>query len=246
MKKTQLFASVAEFYDYSMVNNCDYEGWANYVIGKLKKYLNGAASGMDVACGSGYFTRALKRCGYNVFGMDIAPEMLTSAQKITAKEGLFISYMVGDMTNFKYNSKLDFITAINDAINCLPPDKVVKTFKNFSSLLKKGGVLHFDISSEYKLRNVIADNTFCEDDDAYSYIWFNKPYEDRVVMEMSVFLKENDKYVKRESQLTEYIHTREFLEQALIQAGFKVLEVDGDMGEYTKSSHRINFTAIKD
>ena len=65
-------------------------------------------------------------------------------------------------------------------------------------------------------------------------------------MEMSVFLRENDKYIKRESQLTEYIHTREFLEQALIEAGFNVLEVDGDMGEYTAMSHRINFTAIKD
>ena len=246
MKKTQLFASVAEFYDYSMVNNCDYDGWANYVTGKLKKHLKGVGSGMDVACGSGFFTRAIKRCGYNVFGMDIAPEMLTSAQKITAKEGLFISYMVGDMTCFKYNSKLDFITAINDAINCLPPDKIVKTFKNFASLLKKGGVLHFDVSSEYKLKNVIADNTFCEDDEDYSYIWFNKPYDDRVVMEMSVFLRENDKYIKRESQLTEYIHTREFLEQALIEAGFNVLEVDGDMGEYSAMSHRINFTAIKD
>ena len=31
MEKTQLFASVAEFYDYSMRNNCAYEGWANYV-----------------------------------------------------------------------------------------------------------------------------------------------------------------------------------------------------------------------
>jgi hypothetical protein len=65
-------------------------------------------------------------------------------------------------------------------------------------------------------------------------------------MEMSVFLKENDRYIKRESQLTEYIHTKEFLVDMLTQAGFTVLEVEGDMGEYTDSSHRINFTAIKD
>lgn len=246
MKKTQLFASVAEFYDYSMVNNCDYEGWANYVTNKIGKYFNSSAIGIDIACGSGYFTRALKRKGYNVWGMDISPEMLTSAQKITAKEALFITYIVGDMTTFKFSTKVDFITAINDAINCLPPEKVVKTFKNFASILKRGGILHFDVSSEYKLKEVIADNTFCEDDEEYSYIWFNKPFEDRVQMEMSVFLRENDKYVKRESQLVEYIHTKEFLESALREAGFKVLDVDGDMGEYTQTSHRINFTAIKE
>lgn len=246
MKKTQLFASVAEFYDYSMVNNCDYEGWANYVTNKIKSLFSNGATGIDIACGSGYFTRALKKCGYNVCGMDISPEMLTSAQKITAKEGLFISYIVGDMTTFKFNAKVDFITAINDAINCLPPEKIVKTFKNFASILKRGGLLHFDVSSEYKLRNVIADNTFCEDDDDYSYIWFNKPYEDRVQMDMSVFLRENDKYIKRESQLIEFIHTKEFLQNALTEAGFKVLEVEGDMGKYTETSHRIHFTAIKE
>ena len=246
MKKTQLFASIAEFYDYSMQNNCDYSGWAEYLVNLISKQIPNGAEGLDLACGSGYFTRALKKAGYILTGVDISPEMLTSAQAITSKEKLFIPYMVGDMTSFKFSKKVDFITAINDGFNYIPDSKLEKTFKNIYSLLNKGGVFHFDISSEYKLKTVISNNTFCEDDEDYSYIWFNTPYEDRVVMEMSVFLKDGDKYTKRESVITEYIHKTERLKEILCRVGFKILTVDGDMGEYNESSHRVNITAIKE
>ena len=243
MKDTPLFDSVAEFYDYSMRNNCDYEGWSHYVVNKINKFANNPKQGIDIACGSGYFTRALKRAGFSVTGMDISPEMLTSAQTITTKEKMFIPYILGDMTSFKSQGKVDFITIINDGINCLPPEKLQKAFKCMANALKRGGVLHFDVSSEYKLKKVISNNTFCEDDDDYSYIWFNTPYEDKVVMEMSVFLKRGESYIKRESSLTEYIHTLDSLKLALENAGFTILEVNGDMGELVESSNRLNITA---
>ena len=246
MEKIQLFASIAEFYDYSMRNNCNYIGWANFLIEKIKKYAPNAHSALDVACGSGYFTRVLKKEGYQVSGCDISPEMLTSAQKITASEGLFIPYFLCDMTVLKTPTKVDFITAINDGINCLPSDKLEKAFCSMAKALKPGGILHFDVSSPYKLKNVIANNTFCEDDDDYSYIWFNKLYDNKVVMEMSVFLREKDKYIKRESILTEYIHTKERLVEALENSGFSILEINGDMAEYREDSRRINVTAKKD
>ena len=246
MEKTHLFASIAEFYDYSMRNNCDYEGWANYLINLIsKKVLNGS-EGLDLGCGSGYFTRALKRAGYLVTGIDISSEMLTSAQNITAKENLFIPYMIGDITSLKFFKKVDFITAINDAFNCIPDEKLEKSFKIIASLLKPGGIFHFDVSSEYKLREIIANNTFCEDDDDYSYIWFNSLHSDRVIMDMSVFLRQGDRYIKRESTLTEFIHKKERLLYLLEKTGFSILQIDGDMGEFNECSHRINITAKKD
>ena len=65
-------------------------------------------------------------------------------------------------------------------------------------------------------------------------------------MEMSVFLKDGDKYTKRESVITEYIHKTERLKEILCKVGFKILTIDGDMGEYSESSHRVNITAIKE
>lgn len=247
MSKTQLFGAIAEFYEYSMRENCDYAGWADYVTGIVKQSVKGGAKGIDFACGSGYFTRALKRSGYSVTGVDISPEMLTSAQKITAKENLFVPYIKGDMTNFKPFEKADFITVINDGINCIEPDKLDKTFKNFSHIINKGGILHFDVSSVYKLKNIIGNNTFCEDDDDYSYIWFNELFQEKVVMDMSVFLKgEDGRFIKRESTLTEFLYDIKTLKNALENNNFEVFNISGDMGgQLNEKSERINITAVK-
>ena len=133
MKQTQLFGSIAEFYEYSMKSNCDYSAWANYITQKIKNTCNSAKIGLDVACGSGYFTRALKKAGYSVTGIDIQPEMLTQANKECAKEKLVIPFTLGDMTNLRTFNKVDFITIINDGINCLSHAKLKKAFQSMQS-----------------------------------------------------------------------------------------------------------------
>lgn len=258
MKVFGLFDAVAEFYQHSMDLSCDYEGWASYVIDRIKKYAAGN-SGVDVACGSGQFTRALKKAGFNVCGVDISEEMLVAAQKESAKNGLFIQYIKGDVTKLKLPRKVDFITAINDAFNCLNGENMVKGFGRLNACLNKGGVLLFDVSSEYKLKNVIANNTFFEDEEDYSYIWTNKLFSDRVEMELTAFLKRKNLesaaknlgvngeiYEKKESALTEYVHTEAEILSALLKSGFEVLCVEGDKGEEKReNSERLNFIAKK-
>lgn len=260
MQKCGLFGAIAEFYQHSMDLSCDYEGWASYVINRIKEYSSGI-SGIDVACGSGQFTRALKKAGFNVCGVDISKEMLTAAEKESAKRGMFVQYIQGDITKLKMPRKVDFITAINDAFNCLNAESMQKGFARLNSCLKKGGVLLFDVSSEYKLKNVIANNTFFEDEENYSYIWTNKLFCDRVEMELTAFIKRGEfskysndlngefnggVYEKKESELTEYIHSEVDILSALKASGFEVVLVEGDKGEQkTPQSERLNFIAKK-
>lgn len=246
MQKMQLFAAVADFYEYSMKLNCDYAKWADYVTGIIGKYVGRQGKGIDAACGSGYFTRAVKRAGYNVCGVDLSPEMLTAASAECAKERLAIDFRARDMTALKSFEKVDFITVINDGMNCLPESKFLKALKSFASCLKKGGLLHFDLSSEYKLATIIANETFCEDDENYSYIWFNRFLGDRVEMDMSVFLRCGDVYKKRECSLIEYIYSKEAVSTMLEECGFEIKLIEGQSGApLTDESERICFTAIK-
>lgn len=245
MQKMQLFAAVADFYEYSMKLNCDYARWASYLTDVIGKYVPQPGSGIDAACGSGYFTRAIKRAGYRVTGVDISAEMLTAASSECAKERLAIDFRACDMTSLKVFEKVDFITVVNDGMNCLQKTKFLKALKSFRSCLKKGGLLHFDLSSEYKLRHIVGNETFCEDDENYSYIWFNRLSSDRVDMDMSVFLREGERYVKRECSLTEYIYTEQEVAEMLEKSGFEVVAVDGQSGEpLTAESERVCFTAI--
>lgn len=246
MQTFQLFSVISEFYEYSMKNNCDYYyKWAQYILDKLERYSEGK-TGIDAACGSGFFTRAIKKAGYNVTGVDISEEMLNSAVAECRKDGLSISFLKGDIAALHSFEKNDFITIINDGINYLSPHKLNSAFKCFNKCLKKGGVLHFDISSPYKLTKLIGNETFCEDEEDYSYIWFNRLLQDRVEMDLSVFIKDHDCYLKKECYSVEYIHTTEKLIELLTANEFNVVSVDGNLGEIlTEQSDRINITAIK-
>lgn len=262
MERLGLFGAIAEFYQQSMDSSCDYGAWADYVINRIKTYSQGN-SGIDAACGSGQFTRALKKAGFNVCGVDISEEMLVAAEKENAANGVFVQYIKGDLTKLKFPHKVDFITAINDAFNCLDGENMKKAFARLNLCLKKGGVLLFDVSSEYKLKNVIANNVFFEDEDNYAYIWTNKLFDDRVEMELTAFVrrkafeneikkvfgaadKDCELFEKKESALTEYIHTESEIVTALEKSGFKIVAIEGESGTEKKpDSERLNFIALK-
>jgi len=219
--------------------------WAEYVCKKLSEYAPNK-KGIDCACGSGYFTRAEKRAGFDVSGTDISEEMLRYAEENSIKAKLNISYTLQNMENLKTFEKVGFITVINDGINYVKQDRLLKTFCSFNKALISGGILAFDISSEYKLKNIIGNNMFGEDDDDVSYMWFNKLLSDRVVMDLSFFIKEGETYIKKEEHHEQYIHTRESVEQALSAAGFTIKEESGRLGEnLSDNSERIIFIVSK-
>lgn len=239
------YSALAQIYE-RVISGEDYRKWADYLV-SLVGALSKGKSGIDMACGSGYFTRALKKSGYSIIGVDSSVEMLDEAVKISKSQGLDIPFLSGDMTSFKNFKKVDFITVVNDGVNYLPPERVLKTFKHFSALLKKGGVLLFDVSSEYKLKNVIADNLFAEDREDLTYLWFNKLSDNKVDMDLSVFIKKGDLYEKKEECQTQYIHTVDFLTDCLQKSGYSTVNATNHLGGTIKTdSLRIQFTAIKD
>lgn len=223
----------------------EYERWAEYIIELLNEHSLGK-TGIDMACGSGYFTRKMAKNGYNVEGVDSSFEMLNEAVTLSRRDGLNIMFLKGDMQSAKSFSKVDFITVINDGINYISQEKIEKTFKHFYSLLKKDGVLIFDVSTEYKLKNVIGNNVFSEDDEDSTYVWFNKYLGDRVQMDISVFLRQGDVFIKKEETQCQYVHTLLSLEDALKKSGYKsVIKQNHLGGDIKEDSHRVTFIAHK-
>ena len=218
--------------------DCDYDEWSQYLIKRLKDFGAGE-KGVDIGCGNGYFTRALIKAGYSVKGIDVSPECLDTAQRLALKEGIRTEFLLGDITELELSSKCDFAVAINDCLNYVPKDKLLKTFKNVRKCLKAGGVFIFDISSCYKLREILGNNLFAEDDENLTYIWFNTLYPDRVEMDLTFFEKKSNGLFERfdESQ-TKYIHEEEDIIKALRAAGFEVT-TEGHLGKDKKE--RINF-----
>lgn len=237
------YDSLAKYYE-SIITD-DYDGWGEFVLGLCKKYSTGK-NGVDAACGTGYFTRLLAKNGYKVVGTDVNANMLAEAKRLSLAEGLNIEYLILDLTKFEGLKKLGFVTVINDGFNYLEPKKVKRAFKSIYSSLEKGGVLIFDISSEYKLRNVLGNQVYGEDGDDLTYIWFNTLYSDRVEMDLSFFERRGDVYVKSEESHVQYILSEEFIVKSLEECGYEILFKCGPLGEkLTPESQRITFVAKK-
>lgn len=237
------YSALGSWFEY-LNKDCDYLSWSQYLIKRLNCLKRGA-KGVDIGCGNGYFTRALCKAGYDVAGIDISPAMLSVAKTKAAEEGVRCEFLLGDITKLKLTGKVDFAVAINDCLNYVAKDKLKAAFSHVYSALSKGGIFLFDISSSYKLRNIIGENMFGEDGEDISYMWFNRQTEDGVIMDLTFFVKGKDgRYTRFDERHVQYAHEERDILSILSEVGFSEVSSCGHLGGEDKSE-RINFTAIR-
>lgn len=151
--------------------------------------------------------------GCDVVGADLSYEMLSEA--MARSEGTGIVYLHQNMLRPRGFADLGFVTVINDGVNYIPPKKLVELFENIRNCLMIGGMIMFDISSPFKLRNVLGNNLFGEDNEDISYLWFNRLKRDRVEMDLTFFLARGAVYERRDERHVQYIHEPEAVSEAL-------------------------------
>ena len=178
-------------------------------------------------------------------GVDISPTMLTAARRLADDEGVRCEFLLGDITKLKLTGAVYFSVAINDCLNYVAPSKLKAAFGHVANCLVRGGIFHFDISSERKLRSDIGENMFGDAGEDISYIWFNTQEEDGVTMELTFFVRGQDgRYTRFDETHRQYAHSEQSVVGALHAAGFAKVFVQGHLGGDDKSQ-RINFTCIK-
>lgn len=243
MERSAAYAHLAKWFEY-LNDDCDYENWSQYLILKLKSLIPQNASGLDVGCGGGWFTRFFSHNGYVMTGLDVSAEMLDFAQEKGMKEGARGEYILGDITKTKLPKRFDFVTSINDCLNYIPDTKLDVAIKNIAGALKKGGVFLFDISSERKFRDKIANTVSVDDRDNVTYFSFNKEETDGVTMDVTLFVKNNNGLFERFDEThRQFRHSEERIVDSLQKNGFTVLEIEGHLGEDKMLSDRITFLA---
>lgn len=237
---------MAQAYDYlaewfeTLNDDCDYPKWSQYFIDGLAR-LGARQRGLELGCGSGAFSRALAKAGYQMTGADISRPMLSRAVELARREGVFVEYLYSDAATVKTNSRFDFIISPNDCYNYIPPDKLASAFRHAADCLKKDGIFWFDLSSKHKLCDIIANNIFCDDRDEVTYLSFNSLKEDRVETDVTLFIRGREgTYVRRDEHHTQYIHGEEEVLSALRER-FEVLSVEGHLGGGVEGSERLNF-----
>lgn len=238
------YSVISAVYD-RLTDQTLYEKWKDRSLEVLSAYPH-LRCGLDVACGSGFFTIAQKKAGYNVIGVDFSEEMLVKARANSDREKLNIPFLLQDMSALKVLDKVDYITVINDGISYLDDRSLVRAFKSFYTALKKGGVLYFDFSTEYRLKNVIGNNVFAEDYDDLTFLWFNELKEGSVKMDITVFLKNGDKYDRYDETQIQYFRPLSMVQNALENVGFKKISACSFFGgDIQGNTERIEIIAEK-
>lgn len=225
-------------------DDCDYQAWSQYFIDRLL-LLNAGKRGLELGCGSGAFCRALQRAGFSMSGADLCLPMLAKAEHLARKEGLSIPFFQTDAAAMRSPERYDFILSPNDCFNYVMPSKLPSAFHRVAGRLEKGGLFWFDVSSPYKLRAKVG-NTVCADDrEDVTYLAFNTLKEDRVEMDVTLFVRRKDGAFDRyDERHTQYIHEEGCLLQALA-ADFEILSVEGHLGEQKEGSERLNLICRK-
>lgn len=227
------YSAFAAYYD-AMMHDVDYDRWAC----RLDALIRATAGAMplsvaDCACGTGALTVRLARMGYGMTGIDLSEDMLRAAQEKSMRLGLRIPYVCMDMRHFKLHRPVDVVNCACDGVNYLTSRAALCAFfRSSHAALKPGGMLLFDVSTRFKLSEVLGGNCFGEDLPECTYLWRNAydPETKLLEMRLNVFTPEPDGRYRRFDEVhIQRAHSDAELRSALSDCGFAVLDVFDDL-----------------
>lgn len=228
-----MYTGFAEVYD-ALMSDVNYERWADLYAALMNAYGIRGGKVCECACGTGNLTLPLARRGFTMTGIDLSQDMLWIASQKARSAGLMIPFVRQDMRQLHLHRPMDAILATCDGVNYLLSDEDAEAFFQAARrALRPGGGLFFDVSTPYKLSNVLGDRLICEDREDVTYLWQNR-YSERtglVEMHLCIFVKQEDgSYRRIDEEQKQRAHTIESLTRLLHQAGFDQVLVYGNSG----------------
>ncbi|MCH5209970.1 MAG: class I SAM-dependent methyltransferase [Oscillospiraceae bacterium] len=221
------YRDFARIYDSLMHRDVDYEKWADYIENLFDMYSVNPHLVCDVACGTGNMTIPLAKRGYDMTGVDISEDMLNIAR--SKSEGLDILYLNQSMADIDLYGTMGAFLCMIDGINyVLTPKSLLKFFTRIKTcFMDNDGIFIFDISTEYKLRNVIGSETFVHCGNNIFYTWQNRFIEKRRISDMflTFFVKRGKLYERFEERHLQRAYSADELTYLLKKAGFAKIDI---------------------
>ncbi len=235
-----MYQGFAEIYD-ELMNDVNYERWAEHYARLLSIY--GIRSGKicECACGTGGLTLPFHRLGFQMTGVDLSREMLWQAAQKARKNGIAIPFVQQDMKALNLHRPMDAVLATCDGVNyLLTEEDLLSFFRSAARSIRPGGALVFDVSTPYKLREILCRELMWEDRDNLTYLWMNTWHERTrtVDLDLCFFLREKgDQYRRMEEHQTQRAWDPQILKEKLWQAGFRAVSFYADMTLHPAEEH---------
>ncbi|OUQ58888.1 SAM-dependent methyltransferase [Tyzzerella sp. An114] len=189
-----VYESFASVYD-TFMGETDYDGWVSYIEKIWERENLSPEIVLDLGCGTGNVTERLAKKGYDMIGIDLSEDMLAKARDKAYEENLDILYLCQDMREFELYGTVNCILSLFDSLNYITDeDDLLKVFKLVNNYLHPKGLFIFDMNTEYKFKNIYADNTYAETTENAAYIWENFYDEEEKINEyyMNFFIEDEE------------------------------------------------------
>lgn len=193
------YRDFAKVYDLFM-DNVPYDDWCAYLCRLLQEH--GILQGLilELGCGTGSMTERLSKAGYDMIGVDKSLDMLEVAMEKQYENPQGILYLHQDMTSFELYGTVRAVVSVCDCLNyILEENDLLQVFRLVNNYLDPGGLFIFDLSTEYKYKEVIGSQTIAENRDEASFIWEN--YYDEASREneyaLTIFMREDGDYYRK-------------------------------------------------
>jgi len=207
---------------YDKLIETDYDAFVSFYKQVFDKFGISPTLICDLGCGTGTLTALMQKEGYDMIGIDSSPEMLSVAKE-NHPEILFINQSICE---FELYGTVDAAYSSLDCINyLLEDDELYRHFSLINNYLNPGGIYIFDISSYYKLSQILGDNTFVYETDDIFYTWENSFEDDIVQMDLTFFKKCGNLYERFEEQQLQRAYKNDEIINAAASSGLTLLGV---------------------
>ena len=242
-----MYKDFAYIYD-KLSFDLDYEKYANNIKNLVEKNNIKRENMLELACGTGMLTNHFFDFFEKIDALDLSQSMLEVFSKKFQEEK--VSLYNYNMVDFENENSYDLIVILLDSINyILDADDLKKLIENSFKNLKKGGLLIFDINSEYKMEEVFGSKSYVYEYEDIFYTWDNIKDDDIIDMELNFFVENEDGSYQRiiENQVERY-YSVDFMKNILRKNNFSSIEIfdEDDMGKVKDDTLRILFKAIKE
>jgi ubiquinone/menaquinone biosynthesis C-methylase UbiE len=128
---------LAEEYARRISNEVQHKPLDRELLDRFAAAVAGRGDICDMGCGPGHVARYLRNAGATVFGLDLSPQMLQEARKVSPD----ISFREGNMLALDLqNGSLAGIAAFYAIVN-IPHKSLPTVFREMARVLQPGGVL---------------------------------------------------------------------------------------------------------
>ena len=229
------YGAFSKYYD-RLTQNISYRERAAYFDTVIQQNMKDARFVADLACGTGSLSFELADLGFEVIGVELSEDMLSVAmQKKGERFDLPFTnplFICQDLSRLELYDNVDAAICALDSINHITdPAAVTAMFQRVGEYVRSGGLFVFDVNTEYKHREVLADNTFVYDCDEVYCVWQNTLRDGLLVdidLDFFVYEEAGDCYRRESESFSERAYSHSFLCTLLAESGFELLHLYGE------------------